>query len=210
MNKITSENIELFNRNLRYEDPEEIIQFAFEITEKPILTTSFGPYSAALIHAVVSIRKDIKVIWCDTGYNTDATYKHANRLIDRFKLNIEIFTPAYTVAFINNTLGKPDVNHPNYPLFAERMKLQPFKKALQKHQPDLWFTNLRKAQTVHRNSLNILSFSESGILKVSPFYHFSDEDIMDYLNAHKLPVERDYFDPVKARQHRECGIHLRN
>ncbi|NND61686.1 MAG: phosphoadenosine phosphosulfate reductase family protein [Flavobacteriaceae bacterium] len=210
MSKITSDNIELFNRNLRYESPEEIVSFALDISEKPIVTTSFGAYSAAILHLCSKIYPQIQVIWCDTGYNTEATYKHVQNLSSILNLNLEIFTPEFTTAFINSTLGQPDLDNPNHAKFSEKVKLEPFQRAFEKHQPDLWFTNLRKGQTQHRENLDILSFGKTGILKVSPFYHFTDEDVQKYIKKHKLPIEFDYYDPVKANSHRECGIHLKN
>lgn len=208
--KITPRNIQNFNNNLRYEDPQEIISFAVDLAEQPLVTTSFGPFSAALLYAVTSLSPDVKVIWCDTGYNTDDTYHHANSLIERLHLNIEIFTPKYTTAYLDNTLGRPDIGNPKHEVFSEKVKLEPFRRALEKHRPDVWFTNLRKGQTAYRDELDILSFTSEGILKVSPFYYFDDQEMKAYLDQHELPMEFNYFDPVKALEKRECGIHLQN
>ena len=111
---------------------------------------------------------------------------------------------------MESTLGRPDLGSPNHSEFSEHVKLEPFKRAFEKFNPDLWFTNLRKNQTAHRDHLDILSISANGVLKVSPFYHFSNKEMLEYLDSRDLPVEFDYFDPVKAHQHRECGIHLKH
>jgi phosphoadenosine phosphosulfate reductase len=208
MLEISSQNIQLFNDNLRYEDPAEIISFVLDFAKRPIATTSFGPFSAVLLHAVTSVKKDMKVIWCDTGYNTDDTYGHSKDLIERLKLNIEIFTPKYTTAYLNNTLGLPHIDNPKHSSFSEKVKLEPFKRALDTHRPDVWFTNVRKGQTAHRDTLDILSTTHDGILKVSPFYYYEDEALRQYLETYHLPAEYNYFDPVKALENRECGIHL--
>ncbi len=208
MNQITSENIALFNRNLRYESPKEIISFALEISENPIVTTSFGTYSAAILHACTQLYKAIPVVWCDTGYNTVATYQHVQELSERLQLNLDIFVPKLTTAFLDSSIGRPELNNPNHALFSEKVKLEPFQRAFQKYKPDVWFSNIRKGQTKHRDDLDILSFSRDGILKVSPFYYYSDEAVLQYIKKHDLPVEFDYFDPVKALSTRECGIHL--
>lgn len=207
---ITAENLTLFNSNLRYEDPLEIVSFTMELYARPVVTTSFGAYSAAVLYACTQVKKEIPVIWCDTGYNTPATYQHARYLSEKLQLNLEIFTPKFTTAYMESTLGRPELGNPNHPEFSERVKLEPFKRAFEKFKPDLWFTNLRKNQTSHRDHLDILSFGKNGVLKVSPFYHFSNNQMLDYLDSLELPVEFDYFDPVKAHEHRECGIHLRN
>ena len=88
--------------------------------------------------------------------------------------------------------------------------MEPFNRAFKKYQPDVWFTNVRKGQTEYRNKLDVFSFSHEGILKVSPFYHFDDLALEAYIKDKKLPIEFDYFDPVKALENRECGIHLKH
>ena len=208
--KITPKNLYLFNQNLRYEDPHTIIKFVLQFAQSPVLTTSFGTHAAAIIHATNRVKKDVPVLWCDTGYNTEATYKHAQNLTERFNLNVEIFTPKFTTAYINASLGVPEIGNPEHKKFAEIVKLEPFERAMEKHQPDIWFTTIRKNQTAYRNTLDILSFTKDGVLRVSPFYHFTDEAIKEYLSQHNLPMEYDYFDPVKAMNHRECGIQFTN
>ena len=46
-------------------------------------------------------------------------------------------------------------------------------------------------------------------LKVSPVFHWSDAQMEAYLKQHQLPNEWDYFDPAKADEKRECGLHVR-
>ena len=46
-----------------------------------------------------------------------------------------------------------------------------------------------------------------GSLKVSPVFNWIDEEMEAYLEEHNLPNEWDYFDPAKADEKRECGLH---
>ena len=206
--KITPENIELFNRNLRFEDPLEIVRFVDRLGKRSVLSTSFGPYSAGLIHLVHKIEPEIPVLWCDTGYNTAATYAHMEYLSACFDLDLRVITPRYTTAFLEHRFGKTEPGDPLHEEFSKIVKIDPMKDAIEALSPDIWFSNIRKGQTSFRDRQDVLSFSETGILKVSPFYHFDNKDLFEYLAAHQLPVEFDYFDPVKAHQNRECGIHL--
>ncbi|HPF10948.1 MAG TPA: phosphoadenosine phosphosulfate reductase family protein [Flavobacteriaceae bacterium] len=209
MAKITPQNLQLFNQNVRYEDPLEIVSFVLEFSESPVVTTSFGPYAAAVLYACSRVKKDIPVIWCDTGYNTAATYKHASFLTETLQLHLDIFAPKFTTAFLNHTMGIPNLDNPKHALFSEKVKLEPFERAFKKYQPDVWFTNVRKNQTTFREGLDVFSFSKDGILKVSPFYHFADDELVRYIQSQNLPLEFDYYDPVKASAHRECGIHFK-
>jgi len=196
------------NKLLRHKTPDEIIDWALPLTQKRIVTTSFGVYSAVLLSTFSKKDPSINVIWCDTGYNNHETYEHARRLIDHYHLHINIYAPKQTRAFTDVTLGLPTIDDPKHEAFTELVKLEPFRRALAEHQPEVWFTNIRVRQTAYRDSLDILSYSKEGILKISPFYYWTDEDLDDYVRANELPKNTAYFDPVKALQSRECGIHL--
>ena len=201
-------NVEELNKGLEKLSPKEIIEWVFELNQKTIVTTNFRPYEVALLHLIANNNPSIKVIWCDTGYNTPQTYKHAEELVDKLNLNIHLYVPKQTVAHRNVTIGIPSVDDNNHVIFTEQVKLEPFKRAMAEHQPDIWFTNLRKGQTAFRDSIGIISFSKEGILKVSPFYNWSDEDLDKYLKEHNLPNEFKYFDPTKVKNNRECGLHI--
>lgn len=204
---LTQEEIQNLNRQFKGIPPEEIISWAIGHGKKSVVTTNFRPYEVAILHAVTEVDKSIPVIWCDTGYNTPQTYKHAEELISRLELNIKLYVPKQTSSHRDAVMGIPQIDDPLHKEFTEQVKLEPFRRAMAEHKPDVWFTNLRKGQTAHRDSLDVLSMSKDGVLKVSPFYHWSDTQLDAYLKAQGLPNEHKYFDPTKVLANRECGLH---
>ncbi len=200
-------NVTQINKNLRDKSPQQIISWALNIAEKAVVTTNFRPYEVAILHACTEVDNNLKVIWCDTGYNTTQTYKHADELIEILGLNIHLYVPKQTAAHRDAILGIPQIDDPNHKIFTEQVKLEPFNRAMQEHKPDVWFTNLRSGQTAFRNSIDIVSLSKDGVLKVSPFYHWTDEQLDTYLKKYNLPNEFTYFDPTKVLETRECGLH---
>jgi len=200
-------NLEQINNELRDKSPEEIISWALNMAKKPLVTTNFRPYEVAILFACSQVKNDMKVIWCDTGYNTPQTYVHANDLIEKLDLNIHLYVPKHTAAHRDATIGIPQIEDPLHVLFTEQVKLEPFNRAMREHQPDVWFTNLRKGQTAFRDNIDVVSVSKDGVLKVSPFYHWSDKQLDTYLESHNLPNEFTYFDPTKVLENRECGLH---
>lgn len=208
MGKIMSLDIQQINKELKDKNPVEIISFAISLAKKPLVTTNFRPYEVAILKAVTEVKKDIKVIWCDTGYNTIQTYKHAEELIEKLNLNVHLYVPKQTVAHRNVVLGIPSIDDPKHAEFTKQVKLEPFARAMAEHQPDVWFTNLRRGQTAFRDSIDIVSISKDGIIKVSPFYYWSDAELDAYLEEKGLPNEFTYFDPTKVESNRECGLHI--
>lgn len=205
--EFTKDSLRILNKKLEAQKPSEIIDWAITKALRPVITTNFRPYEVGILHAVCLVKPDIPVIWCDTGYNTPNTYKHAEDIISRLELNIDLYVPKQTLAHRDVIMGIPAIDDPRHALFTEQVKLEPFFRAMKVHNPDVWFTNLRKGQTAHRDNLDILSLSAEGILKVSPFYHWSDAELDSYLERHNLPNEHVYFDPTKVLENRECGLH---
>ena len=206
---VRKENIAAYNKMLRRRPPDEITRWALKIAQRPIVTTNFGPLSASMVNLVATEKNDIPVIWCDTGYNTSFTYRFADDLTKRLNLNLFTYIPHQTASQRDALFGGiPNVEDPRHKEFTEQVKLEPFRRAMTEHQPDVWFTNIRKGQTAFRDSLDVLSFSKNGILKVSPFYYWSDEKLEGYLKEKNLKNETKYFDPTKVLQNRECGLHI--
>lgn len=200
-------DLERLNKELEKKSPEEIVSWALSIASRPLVTTNFRPYEVAILFACTKVKRDLKVIWCDTGYNTPQTYAHANDLIKKLGLNVYLYVPKQTAEHRNVTMGIPQIEDPMHQIFTEQVKLEPFNRAMAEHKPDVWFTNLRKGQTAFRDNIGIVSLSKDGVLKVSPFYHWSDEQLDNYLRLYQLPNEFTYFDPTKVLENRECGLH---
>lgn len=203
----TQNEIKKLNIQFKGITPEEIISWAIRNAQKPVVTTNFRPYEVAILHTVTQVKNDVPVIWCDTGYNTPNTYKHAEDLVEILGLQIDLYVPKQTTAHRDTVMGIPQIDDQRHTIFTEQVKLEPFQRAMTAHQPDVWFTNLRKGQTALRDSLDILSLSKDGVLKVSPFYHWNDIELDGYLAQHNLPNEHNYFDPTKVLENRECGLH---
>ncbi|MDG3580909.1 phosphoadenosine phosphosulfate reductase family protein [Galbibacter pacificus] len=201
-------NLKEINKELSNKTPEEIVAWAIEQAKKPVVTTNFRPYEASILHATTSIKKDIPVIWCDTGYNTNKTYLHAERLIDALQLQIKLYVPRQTSAYRDAVMGIPHIDSPQHKIFTEQVKLEPFRRAMEENKPDVWFTNLRKGQTAFRDTLDIVTQDDNGVLKVSPFFYWTDEELDAYLEEHNLENEFKYFDPTKVLDNRECGLHV--
>lgn len=202
--------LEQLNADLSVKRPAAVVEWAITRANNPVITTNFRPYEAAILHLVTSVMPDIPVIWCDTGYNTAHTYRHAETIIEQLKLNVKLYVPRQTLAHREVLMGGgiPDIYDPLHEEFTRQVKLEPFQRAFNDHRPDLWFTNLRQGQTALRDTLDIVSVDSKGLMKVSPFYHWTDKELDQYLEAHSLENEFKYFDPTKVHGNRECGLHL--
>ena len=210
---MTPDQISKANAELRNQSPLEIVRWAVgQANGRAIVSTNFRPYEAVILHLCVQVQPDIPVLWVDHGYNCPATYKHAEELKKLLKLNLKPFVPKMTAAHYDAAFGGPPEptpgNEERIKAFSAVMKLEPFQRGMKELSPAVWLTALRKVQNPNRAGLDIVSEDKYfGALKVSPVYYLSDADMETYLKQHNLPNEWDYFDPAKADDKRECGLH---
>ena len=169
----------------------------------PLVTTKFGPDSAVLLHLLTQLQPDIPVLWIDTGYNRPETLRFAEVLTDQLALNTIVYRPLKPISET-----PPALHSPQHRAFTHDIKLEPFERALQELDPDVWISSIRHYQTAHRRHQRMIDTGQHGRLKVSPLIHWSAESVDQYLEKHQLPRGPEVNDPTKGEASRECGLHL--
>ena len=135
-------DIDKWNKELRNKTPIEIAEWALKLSDNRIVTTSFGIYSSVLLSTMSKLDPEIRVVWCDTLYNLPSTYEHAANLIDKYNLNIKKYQSILSKEEVDATIGLPSLEDEGHDQFSEVVKLEPFRRALQEQNPDIWFTNI--------------------------------------------------------------------
>lgn len=191
------------------QDAEKIVDWALNLGKKSICTTNFRPFEAVILHMITRVRPDIPVIWMDSGYNTEATYRFAEELTQRLSLNLQIYLPRRSRAHREAIDGLvPALDDPRHETFTQEIKLEPFARALRETTPEIWFTALRASDTAVRAQMQPVSLNPDGLIKVAPLLNWSSKELYQYLVTNDLPNNFDYFDPTKGEENRECGLHL--
>lgn len=205
------EEIQRWNAELRSRAPQEIVRWAIARAEgRAVVSTNFRPYEAVLLHMCVQVQPDIPVLWVDHGYNRPATYRHAEDLRQRLHLNLKIYLPRISAAHRDALYGPLPAPGDEEGLrrFSAMMKLEPFQRGMRELAPKVWLTALRRVQNPHRAVLDLVAWDPNfQVVKVSPLLDWTDADMEAYLQQHQLPNEWDYYDPAKAEEKRECGLH---
>ncbi|MBL8496849.1 phosphoadenylylsulfate reductase [Nitrosomonas sp. JL21] len=204
---IVADNVQLRNKSAL-----EIVQWGVARGNgHALVTTNFRPFEAVVLHLCTQVQPDMSVLWVDHGYNRPATYRYAQKLRDRLRLNLKLYSPRMTAAHHDAVYGAiPTIeDEAELKRFSAVMKLEPFQRGMEELAPAIWFTSLRKVQNEFRAGLDILSEDKTyGTLKISPVFYWTDAEMEAYMKQHDLPNEWDYFDPAKADEKRECGIHV--
>jgi phosphoadenosine phosphosulfate reductase len=208
---MTAAEISEANERLRGRSPLEIVRWAIaRANGRAIVSTNFRPYEAVVLHLAVQVQPDIPVLWVDHGYNRPATYRHAEELRARLRLNLRAYRPRLTAAHrdaLHGPVPGPE-DEAGLQRFSALMKLEPFQRGMAELAPTVWITALRKGQNAARVGLDVVTRDANfGAVKVNPILHLTEADLEAYLAHHGLPNEWDYYDPAKADERRECGLH---
>ncbi|MGI9346056.1 MAG: phosphoadenosine phosphosulfate reductase family protein [Gammaproteobacteria bacterium] len=199
--ELHANQLALWNAQWRDQSPETISQQALEQFQRPIISSSFGPDSAPMLHLIAK-HPSIPVIWLDSGFHTEQTYRFVDQMRSQFDLNLHIYKPRHTDQTLDIYGMSPEEK-------SEYFKREPFERALQEFKPDLWLTGIRKDETAFRQSLGIASEGRPGIVRVAPFFYYSEQQLQDYIQQHRLPSGHSYWDIVKdTATQKECGLHF--
>lgn len=199
------------SRDLEGQSPIDIIKWTIDSAgECAICSTNFGPFESVILHMVTKVKSDLPIVWVDSGVMLPETYRFADRLTKHLHLNLKVFNPEMTEARRRALFGPiPAIDDTfEFNQFSQQVKLAPFRRALETLKPKFWITAIRREQTLHRQSLQILTKeSEFGLFKVAPLLKWTEKQLESYIHEHQLPNEKVYYDPVKANERRECGLH---
>jgi phosphoadenosine phosphosulfate reductase len=203
-------NIDLAKVNAELgRDAQGLVAWALGLGKSAIVTTNFRPFEAVILHMVTQVNPGVPVVWMDNGYNTDATYRFADEVTRQLSLNLRTFLPLRSRAHREALEGAmPSLDDPRHEAFTKEVKLEPFARALREMSPQVWFTALRATDTAVRAQMEPVSINPDGLIKVAPLLHWTSRDLHAYCQAHGLPNNFDYFDPTKAEDNRECGLHI--
>ncbi len=151
------------------------------------LSSSFGAQAAVMLHMLTQQQPDIPVILIDTGYLFPETYRFADQLQERLKLNLQVFRPLVSRAWMEARHGRLwEQGVVGIDQYNGLRKVEPMKRALKELGVGTWFTGLRRSQSRSRSQTAVLQQRESR-LKVNPIVDWTDRDVWVYMKQHQLP-----------------------
>lgn len=156
--------------------------------ERLVMSTSFGIQSAALLHLATRRVPNLPVVWVDTGYLPDETYRFAEALTDRLGLNLHVAQAAHTPARMEALHGQLFASDlaTDRDRYDQLRKVEPMQRTLDALGATGWLAGLRADQTDHRRTLPVVG-EQWGREKILPLLDWTTRDLHAYLKQHDLP-----------------------
>jgi phosphoadenosine phosphosulfate reductase len=152
-----------------------------------VLSSSFGAQAAVMLSLAARAVPGIPVVLIDTGYLFPETYRFADDLVSRLKLNLKIYRPALSPGWIEARHGRLWEQGlqglESYNLLA---KVEPMRRALAELGARAWLAGLRRDQASSREALPVVAIQD-GRIKIHPIVDWTDRDVHLYLEKHGLP-----------------------
>jgi phosphoadenosine phosphosulfate reductase len=152
-----------------------------------VLSTSFGAQSAVLLHMLTQQWPDIPVVMIDTRYLFPETYRFADYLTERLKLNLKVYRAQVSAAWLEARHGKMwEHGVDGIERYNQINKVEPMDRALRELGAKAWFNGVRRQQAKSREAVGVLQMQQ-GIVKIQPIVDWTDKMVWEYLKKHDLP-----------------------
>ena len=221
------------NVQMRHHAAQDVIRSAVEAIPRLALVSSFGAESVALLHLASRVKKDLPILFIDTGMLFPETLAYQRDVAVKLGLtHIKIIRATeIEQRDPDGSLHKTDPD-----ACCTLRKTVPLQGALKDF--DGWITGRKRFQSGQRAALPHFESEEHGDsgparLKVNPLAFWSARDVQDYIEENNLPrhplVARGFpsigcapcTTPVRAGEDPragrwrnqtkdECGIHFAN
>ena len=196
---------------------------------RPCFTCSFQAEDIVVLHLLRKRIPDIPVLFLETGYHFRETCEFRDRIAREWQLNLVNVLPKQAVQDQEAEFGLLYRQDPTR--CCKLRKVEPLFAALEPF--DIWFTGLRREQSVTRKNLKEIELHQlptgKTLTKVSPLADWTWAQVWEYTGGHQLPYLPQYDqgylsigcepctalpeDPNNPRSGRwsgrklECGIH---
>jgi phosphoadenosine phosphosulfate reductase len=218
--------------------PEEILAAGMAAAEGRVsLACSFSMEDVVIIDIALKAGLTPGIFALDTGRLNEETYEAADAVASRYRLKIDWYFPDRERV---ERLERDKGLHSFYESLDNRheccgiRKVEPLSRALAGLKG--WITGMRREQGVTRQAIQPVErdAAHGGILKINPLADWTESQVVAYVAAHRLPVNRLYQqgyrsigcapctravqpgEPVRAGrwwwedpEQKECGLHRR-
>jgi phosphoadenosine phosphosulfate reductase len=170
---------------LRRAHPRTVLEAAVDsFGDKLALVSSFGAESAVLLHLAAQVKRDIPVLFLDTGMLFGQTLDYRKSLADRLGLTgVRDLRPAYN----DLATGDPQAKlwQTDTDACCHIRKVLPLDRAIVEF--DAWITGRKRFHGGDRMSLPVVEHAD-GKVKFNPLANWGKADLDAYASEHDLPA----------------------
>jgi len=141
-----------------------------------------------MLHLISKCLPQMPVIFIDTGFLFEETYRYAEKLTSIYNINLHVVTPVYSAARINAVFGNIwEQGEVEQNFYANMTKIEPMNRALNYLGAEAWMSGVRRSQSTSREDRPFIE-QQNQIIKTYPILDWDDDEIEIYKSLNKLPA----------------------
>lgn len=218
--------------SLQDSTPDEVLRWSAGSIDRLAVATSFQASGLVILHKLLDIRRDLPVLFLDTGFHFPETLEFKRRITELWDLKVVDLRGEHRDAATQAETYGPELYRRDPDACCAINKVRPLQAALEEY--DGWMSGLRRDQSPLRAETPIIEAqllpSGNEIMKIHPLARWTKQDVDDYIAEHSIPthplLDRGYMSigcwpctrAVEANEQErdgrwaghaktECGIH---
>jgi phosphoadenosine phosphosulfate reductase len=158
--------------------------------KKAKFASSFGEEDQVITHLIAQQGLGIKLFTLDTGRLFQETYDLIEITRLHYRIDIDVLFPEQEE--VEKFVKEKGINGfynsvENRKECCSIRKVHSLNRALAG--ADIWITGLRRSQSANRQQMHKVEWSpEYNLIKYNPLFDWSDEEMRQYIDLHKVPV----------------------
>jgi len=178
--------LEADSQSLESSTPQEILTWAAErYAPKLTMGTAFGPEGMTIIHMLSKIAPETPVFNLETGYQFPETLAMADRIREKYGMEIEFKKPELTVEAYEAANGGP-VYKSDPSTCCFHRKIVVLRKAAQGM--DAWISAIRRDQSPDRAKASIVGWDKKfGLVKINPLANSTKKSVWKMVSDEDVP-----------------------
>lgn len=182
--------LEETTRSLEHLSTNDGLRWVAANFKKAKFASSFGEEDQVITHMIAQQKLDINIFTLDTGRLFQETYDLIELTRSAYKLNIDVLFPDQKE--VEQYVKNKGING-FYDSVENRKECCGIRKVHSLNRAlagaDIWITGLRKSQSANRQLMQKVEWSpEYNLIKYNPLFDWSDEEMRNYLESNKVPV----------------------
>ncbi|GHC47428.1 phosphoadenylyl-sulfate reductase [Roseibacillus persicicus] len=152
-----------------------------------VASTSFGLQAAVMLKLVKDHAPEVPVVFIDTGYLFDETYRYAVELSESLGLDIKVYRPKWSPAWQEAVHGKLwEQGAEGNEKYSLLNKVEPMNRAIEELGAQVWLSGLRRSHSKTRVERPFAE-QQSKTMKAYPILDWDDEQVENYFRKYQLP-----------------------
>lgn len=168
--------------------------------DRMVLASSFGKDSTVLMHLTLQMVPDIKIIFNNTGVEFKETLDHRDLLRDLYDFEYIEIKPPRTFFDIAREYGLPGETRSKTrePKCCQLLKTKPMRDWIRENNVEAIIVGILGSESYMREFAAVrdgqVYFAKSfwDCWKVHPLLYWTEQDVWDYHERYKLPINKAY------------------